>query len=206
MPRVVGGVRAGSRGHIYALDAAGQRLHSLNGGGQPLRPRPVGALYLDHALAVTEVYVQLVLAERNSELRLERFVGEPACWRTFHGVGGARQTLKADAYSIVRLGEYEDHWFLEVDRGTQTAATLAAKTTVYRRYWQTGTEQARNDGLFPKVIWLVPDEPRAGVMQAVIRRQPAEAQELFAVALLRDAVARMRQGAGPCRRCRATPF
>jgi len=195
MTRVVGGVRAGSRGHVYALDAAGQRLVNLSHGGPPRRPQPVGAPYLDHALAITEVYVQLVIAERTGALRLGRFVGEPGAWRTFYGVGGARVMLKPDAYIVLQLGGYEDHWFLEVDRGTESAATLARKANVYREYWRTGTEQARNHDLFPRVLWLVPDEARAGVLRAVFRRQPADVAAIFDVAVQAKAVERLLEGA-----------
>jgi hypothetical protein len=196
MSRVVGGVRAGSRGHVYALDAAGQRLVSLSYGGRPRRPWPVGTPYLAHALAISEVYVQLVLAERTGALRLGRFVGEPGAWRTFYGVGGARATLKPDAYVVLQLGGYEDHWFLEVDRGTESAATLARKAKVYREYWRTGTEQVHNNGLFPRVLWLVPDEARAEVLRAVFRRQPADIAEIFDVVVQGKELAWLLRGAG----------
>jgi hypothetical protein len=195
LPRVIGGVRAGSRGHVYALDAAGQRLAALHGGGRPRRPRPVGAPYLDHSLAVTEIYTQLVLAERAGKLRLERFHGEPKAWRTFYGAGGVRVTLKPDANVVLQIDDYEDHWFLEVDRGTESAATIARKAVVYERYWRSGAEQAANSGLFPRVLWLVPDRARMGALTAVVERQPTDARSLFAVAIVDDAVMRLRRGA-----------
>jgi len=194
LPRVIGGVRAGSRGHVYALDAAGQRLADLGQRSRPRRPRPVGTAYLDHALAVAEVYVRVVLAERSGALRLVRFAGEPGAWRSFYGAGGAGVTLAPDAYLVTSVDGFEDHWFLELDLGTESAATLARKLAVYRGYWQSGTEQAARE-VFPKVLWLVPDESRAGVLAKVISRQPTEARALFAVALSEQAVARLRQGA-----------
>ena len=195
MPRVIGGVRAGSRGHVYALDAAGQRLADLARGRRPRRPRPVGRAYLDHALAVTEVYVRVVLAERSDQLRLLHFAGEPGAWRSFHAAGGARVTLAPDAYLVTSVDGFEDHWFLEVDLGTESAATLSRKLATYRGYWQSGTEQAAR-GVFPKVLWLVPDVQRGRVLSKVIARQPSEPQSLFTVAVYDEAVARLRQGAG----------
>jgi hypothetical protein len=152
-------------------------------------------MFLDHALAVTEVYIQLVLAERDHQLGVRRFVAEPGAWRTFLGRGGARVTLKPDAYAVVLVDGYEDHWFLEVDRGTESAAALARKFEVYRSYWQSGTEQARHEDLFPRVLWLVPDTARAEVIRQVIRRVPENARGLFEVALLANAVARLKTGA-----------
>jgi hypothetical protein len=196
LPRVVGGPRAGSMGHVYALDVAGQRLADLATGARPGRPWPLGAGFLAHSLAVTDVYVRLVLAERAGSLRLARFVGEPGSWRTFIGPGGGRLVLKPDAYAVVLVGGYEDHWFLELDLGTESAPTLSRKCNVYRGYRRSGAEQARID-VFPRVLWLVPDERRAEVVRRVIRRQPGDSVEMFDVALSDAVVERVLQGAAP---------
>jgi hypothetical protein len=194
LPRVIGGVRAGSRGHVYALDAAGQRLADLARSGRPRRPGPVGRTHLDHALTVTQTYVQAVQADRIGQLHLRRFTGEPGAWRTFYGAGGARLTLAPDAYLITAVDGYEDHWFLEIDLNTESAATLTRKLGVYRAYWQSGNEQAAHN-IFPKVLWVVPDEMRAETLRQVIDRQPAPARSLFAVAQLDEFVTRLREGA-----------
>ena len=142
----------------------------------------------------TEVYARVVLAERGGTLRVLRFVGEPGAWRTFYGAGGGRITLRPDGYVVLAVDGFEDHWFLEVDRGTESAATLARKLGIYRGYWQSGTEQARHD-VFPKVLWLVQDAARVEVIEGVIARQPTETRSLFVVALQEAAVARLCQGA-----------
>src|SRR2546429_3192581 len=59
LPRTVGGVRAGSAGHVYTLDAAGLRLVTKTTGRRP-RAWNVGLPFLAHSLAVTELYVRLV--------------------------------------------------------------------------------------------------------------------------------------------------
>ncbi len=194
LPRVVGGVRAGSTGYVYTLDVAGQRLMRPDH-DRSQRPWSVGRAFLDHSLAVTEVYVQLALAQRDGRLRLADFSTEPTCWRRFHGQGGVRLVLKPDAAARLVLGQYEDRWFLEVDRGTESSTAIARKCELYRRYWQAGVEQARM-GVFPKVLWLVPDERRHAVVVDVLGRQPAEAWPLFASALFNDAVQRLLRGAG----------
>jgi hypothetical protein len=195
LPRVVGGASAGSTGYVYVLDIAGQRLARPNH-TRPQRPWSVGSAFLDHSLAVTELYIQLVEAERAGRLRLEDFATEPACWRYFHGPGGARLVLKPDAVLRLVLGRYEDRWWIEVDRGTESRTALAHKCDLYRQYWQSGGEQSRGGGVFPRVLWLVPDEDRQSAMTGVIGRQPAYAWPLFAVAQSTDAVARLLRGAG----------
>jgi len=194
LPRVVGGVRADSTGYVYALDVAGTRL-VRPGRERPQRPWSVGRAFLDHSLAVTDLYVRLTEAERAGRLHLADFVTEPGCWRRFHGPGGARLVLKPDAALRLRLGRYEDRWWLEADCGTESRTTLARKCEVYRRYWQAGVEQART-GVFPRVLWLVPNEQRQGVLVDVIARQPEDARPLFVVAPFASAIDRLVQGAG----------
>jgi hypothetical protein len=194
LPRTVGGGQAGSSGYVYALDVAGQRLADLAGGGGQRRPWALGTRFLAHSLAITDIYVRLVLAERSGDLRVARFVGEPASWRTFFGPGGGRLVLKPDAYTVLLVGGYEDHWFLEIDLNTEHAPAIGRKCATYRGYWRSGSEEART-GVFPRVLWLVPDERRSAVVRQVIRRQTSEAAELFDVALLDAVVERVLRGA-----------
>lgn len=195
LPRIVGGVRAGSTGYVYALDVAGLRLVRPDH-ERPQRPWSVGRAFLDHSLSVTEFYVQLTEADRTGRLHLAEFTTEPACWRPFHGPGGGRLILKPDAAARLLIGRYEDRWWIEVDRATESRTALTRKCDLYRRYWQTGIEQARAGGVFPKVLWLVPDEHRRAVLVHVIGRQPTFAWPLFAVALQSGAVERLLRGAG----------
>lgn len=189
LPRTVGGVRAGSGGYVYALDTAGARLIAPQ--DRQRRPRPdVSTTFLAHSLAVTELYVRLVEARHLQRLELLDFTAEPGCWRSFSGPGGGRVTLKPDAYACIELGQYEDRWFIEVDRSTESTTTLRRKCDVYRRYWQTGTEQERS-GIFPRVLWLVPDQHRQAVLVDVFGRQPAEAWPLFTVAVFDEAACRI---------------
>jgi hypothetical protein len=143
---------------------------------------------------VTELYSQLVETERSGRLRLAEFAAEPACWRRFHGPGGARLVLKPDAVLGLVLGRYEDRWWIEADRGTESRTALARKCDLYRHYWQAGVEQART-GVYPRLLWLVPDRHRQAVLADVIGRQPADARPLFAVETFTDAVDRLLRGA-----------
>jgi hypothetical protein len=190
LDRRVGGVRAGSDGFVYALDNAGAHLARLKA-KHPRRsiqgPVTPGAMFTRHVLAVSELHVRLVEAERAGFGELLAFETEPTCWRSFAGRGGGRVTLKPDVY--VRLGSdaFEDSWFIEVDLGTESSATLDRKLDVYRTYWRSGREQERH-GVFPRVLWLVPDERRYAIVSDACARQPAEAWPMFMVTLYDDAV------------------
>jgi len=197
LARRVGGVRAGSAGATFALGTLGQRLTDGTGparGYRVERPWTPGAAFVGHAIAVTEVVVRLVEAERQGRLALAAYQGEPECWRRFLGPGGAPETLKPDLYLQVAVGAFVDFWFIEVDRDTESVRALQRKCEQYRRYWSSGQEQHRR-GVFPRVLFVVPHAARHAEVVDVLGRQPAENWPLFAVCLAADVVERIAQGA-----------
>ncbi len=189
LERRIGGGPRGSSEAVYALDTAGQRLASACGpaGGRRLRrPWTPGSQFLAHALAVAELYVGLRERERSGHGDLLAFDAEPLCWRRFTGVGGVAVWLKPDAFVRWGAGDLEHLSFVEVDRATASAPTVARKLDLYRRYWQSGREQERF-GAFPRVVLLTPDEARRDALTATVR-QPSEARSLYRVGLYEDAV------------------
>jgi len=167
--RSVGGARAGSAGWIYALDIVGQSLVGNGGpaGGVRLRrPWTPGVRFLDHALAVSEVYAGLVELSRAGRFELAAFEAEPECWRSYEPIGGPA-VLKPDAYARLGFAGYEDSYFIEVDRGTESPRTLELKAEAYLAYYNSGEEQHQR-GVFPRVLWLVPDQPRAQVVRDAV--------------------------------------
>ena len=52
---------------------------------------------------------------------------EPACWRRYTGSGGAPEILRPDLYVVTASGDFEDCWFLEIDRGTESPAAISAQ-------------------------------------------------------------------------------
>jgi hypothetical protein len=189
LERRIGGGRGGSSQAIFTLDTAGSRLSSACGpaGGRRLRrPWTPGNQFLAHAVQVTELYVALSERARAGGGEVLAFDAEPLCWRRFTGSGGAAVWLKPDAFVRFGAGEYEHLSFVEVDRATASAPTVARKLDVYRRYWQTGREQERF-GAFGRVLLLAPHEARRAVLADAIKRQPTDARPLFRAGLHEDA-------------------
>lgn len=189
LERRVGGVRAGSAGLVYVLGLTGQRaLPFLTAGaglepdGRARRPWTPGALFLGHALAVSELYVQLVEAERSGLLTLADYRSEPAAWFP-SGMGGL---MKPDAYALLRLGSVEDSWAIEVDQATESLPTLRRKLLAYVDFAHAG--QVGPDGVTPRVLVTVPHEQRLAGVQRVIAELPEPAPRLFRVALFERAV------------------
>jgi hypothetical protein len=179
LERRIGGQRSGSEGFVYALDVAGQRLTS--GPGAKLRyPWTPGNHHLRHALAVSELYVAIRETEAHSDIRMERFDAEPRSWRFYRGPGGSSSVLKPDAYLIMASSGYDDSWFIEMDRSTEPLTVITAKARAYCRYWQSGREQSR-EGVFPTVLWVVPDDQRRTAVINALASIPAEHWQLFRV-------------------------
>jgi hypothetical protein len=187
LSRRVGGERAGSASTTYAVGRAGQYLQ---GSGRRVRAAHTpGARYLAHRLAVAQLYVELEAASRTGAKAVEllTFEPEPECWRPYMVGFGARQVLKPDAFLQLARGDYELSWFIEQDMATEALSTVKAKAARYHEYFRTGTEQAAR-GVFPRVLWIVPDPGRAEAAREALAQLPADAHRLFAVAATADAL------------------
>jgi hypothetical protein len=183
--RRVGGTVRGSEGYRYRLGPNGQRLAQtweLLPAGRARQPVEPGERFLRHRLAVSELYVRLVEAERRGELVVRSFETEPASWRTFSAPFGGTRTLKPDAFFQMSLDDELDLlWFAEVDLGSVSQTTRATQAEAYRRYWQSGPD------LMPRVLWITLDVATAERAAAAIRPE-AEPRGLFVVCTLDQAM------------------
>jgi hypothetical protein len=179
LERRVGGVRAGSAGLTYALGVAGQHVVPLLTDEQsvkrPRHPWTPSPLFLAHTLAVAELYVQLVEAARTGTLALVTYQTVPASWVP----DGLGDWLKPDAYAIVRMGEVEDSWWIEIDRATESLPTIKRKLRTYLDFVHRG--QLGPDGVVPRVLITVPDDKpkRQSDIRDLLARLPEPADKLF---------------------------
>jgi len=185
--RRVGGKKAGSDSYVYALDVVGQRIVDSEPRRQWRKPWTPSIRTLAHALAVSELYVRLTEAERRGELELLQFAAEPFCWRSFVGPGGARLVLKPDAHVVIGVGDSEQHAWIEVDRNTESLAWITEKAKAYARYYWTGKEQSRFD-VFPRCLWIAPDQQRAEGLTQALSRLPADQWQLHHVTTTNNAL------------------
>lgn len=191
--RRIGGAAAGSEGWVYSLDVVGHRLRERP--GRPRRPRTPGLTFLAHTVAITECYVQLREVEHQGQIELQDFETEPRCWRSFTGPGGTRHILKPDATVVVGTGPFIDHWYLEIDRATENPQRVADKAAEYVAHYHSGREQALRE-VYPKVLWVVPDERRKERLVAVLGAQRPENWRLFQVCTEDQFKATIAAGAG----------
>ena len=190
LERRIGGVRAGSSGHIYTLAPAGRRLLAHWNDQERPSNRGVhepGLHFVEHTLQIAELHVRLHEAHRHGVIELLGFEGEPRAWRSYTTATGSAITLKPDAYVRLGVGEWEERCFVEVDLATEGRGALARKMRSYGDYYKTGREQAV-DGVFPRVVWLTTTPSRARLITKTGDEQ-ATVTGLFTVALLDDAIA-----------------
>jgi hypothetical protein len=193
LQRRVGGVRAGSASFIYGLSPLGARLlhHSTR-----RRSQEPSLTHLAHVLSVSELIVRLHEAARGDHLELLDVQAEPDCWRPIVAPHGGRILLKPDLRLTLGVGEHELHWFVEIDRGSEHRPVLLKKCNVYVQAWRDGREGA-TVGVFPRVLWVVPDQPRADVMQSVSTGVSGAPAGLFMVATEADAIEALTGIGGP---------
>jgi hypothetical protein len=177
LTRRIGGVRAGSASFVFGLGPVGQRVLALDGPRR--RAYEPTERFVDHTLAIAQVVVEATLAARQGLLEVLACQSEPRCWRQFVGLGG-RQTVRPDAFLSLGVGAYELHWFIEVDRASESLPTVLSKCRLYAEYYQSGQEQAKH-GVFPRVCWVTPDEARAERLRQAIARDRTLPALLFVV-------------------------
>lgn len=126
---------------------------------------------------------------------LIHFETEPWCWRQYFGPGGAPKVLRPDAFVITASGEWEDRWYLEVDRGTEAPSRIRTKSLSYISYWQSGKEQAVAE-IFPRVLFVTHADARMDQIVSTLSELPAEHWQLFQVTTMSSFAETIQSGAG----------
>lgn len=178
LDRRVGGVRGGSSGFIYCLTETGQRVLELHGPRRRFR-EPTSA-FVAHTLAVAQLVVDLHQAHRAGRLEILALQAEPACWRHYGSLAGT-QHVRPDLFVALGVGEYEHHWFVEIDLGSETLSRRISKCRQYEAYYRSGIEQATHD-LFPRILWAMPSQSLADQLAKRIQRTGQLNASLFATA------------------------
>ena len=182
LDRRIGGVRAGSGSYVWALTPAGFRLIQLNSAGQKIHRqyREPSPAFLEHTLLISEAWLQLreICARHSMTLADVQF--EPSCWRYYALRLGKQLILKPDMYAVTQSGGYEDHWFIEIDRDTETVARVLEKCERYIHYLHAGEAQKQH-GVFPYVVWIVPEVKRKNSITKHIRNQYPRGPDIFIV-------------------------
>ena len=182
LERRVGGWQGGSAVTIWAATTRGQRLVAAEGEEVPRRQRPreVSTTFLDHLLAITEVRTSIEEAVRQEADTEAVVVLEPECWRTALSPSGQVQVLRPDLAVTITSPAYEDRYLVEVDRATENPGRVIATCWRYQEH-QAASSQAGDGGVFPLVVWLVPNDRRRHRLERVIAHSTGLLRDLFRV-------------------------
>lgn len=178
LERRIGGWQGGSSASIWALTTRG--LRALTGQTLRLRNQAVSTSFLAHLLAITETRTIIDETVRHLPGTTARISTEPDCWRHYLGTGGQTVTVRPDLFVVVTGPDYQDHYFIEVDRDTENPARVISACHRCQAYYATGAEQ-RHTGVFPITLWVVPHDVRREQLWHYITEQPDLDSRLFAV-------------------------
>ena len=185
-PRKIGGWTRGSSSYIWSLTYKGwKKLKEINS-SISLRFRnrvDFSQNHVEHTLAITEIFVELKELERLGKIKLEEFHYEPKSWRYYSDIGDSSLVLKPDAFAKITVGEYEDFYFFELDRSSESLTRIVNTCKKYIHYYNTGIEQRVND-IFPFVLWIVPDERRKENISNAIHLRLNNFWQIFQVVTL----------------------
>ena len=184
LERRVGGWQGGSAVTIWAATTRGHRLVAVENGEDEevprrQRPREVSTTFLDHLLAITEVRTSIEEAVRQEADTEAAVALEPECWRTALSPSGQVQVLRSDLAVTITSPAYEDRYLVEVDRATENPGRVIATCWRYQEH-QAASSQA-SDGVFPLVVWLVPNDRRRHRLERAIAHSTGLLRELFRV-------------------------
>jgi len=183
LERRIGGARAGSAGFVWYIGAAGERiLQSLDPPVVSGRRnyREPSRHFVEHTLAISELAVRTIEAERQGGLEVLEVQAEPASWQQSLSRFGTALTLKPDLLLVTASGDYEHHWFIEVDMASEHMPVIMRQCASYEAFRATGRYQATH-GLFPAVLWVVPGSVRAEAIRAAVAATAGLDPALFQV-------------------------
>lgn len=178
--RRIGGPHHGSSTTIWQLAPAGERfLRALGGGPDRRKFGTPGAVFISHTLAVADAAITVLEHTRAGRYEVLELETEPDFWRSFQA-GGSALMLKPDLLIVTADAQTETHTFVEVDLGTEHLPAIRRKCDLYQRAYRDGSEE-RTRGLFPAVVWIVPDDKRAASLHAGIAADKTLDPDLFTV-------------------------
>lgn len=191
--RRIGGIRAGSASYIYSIGAEGARLVSDKRVHYYIQDP--SDYFMEHTLALTELYVSLYEQSRNGKFEILEIQTEPSCWRTFTTLVSGKLSLRSDMFVRLGVGTEELSYFIEMDRGTSHSPSLLNKLRTYESYYLSGKEQMLT-GVFPQVLWVVLNNKRKTMLEAICNELNQRIPNICKVVALGDEIEAM-TGAEP---------
>lgn len=191
LPRRVGGFyrekNGGSSESVWYLTDVGYKVLRLKKPKLPpgrKRPPAPNVLFLEHQLMITEVATYFREMELSQKIEQLNFEFEPNCWRGFLNAGEP-VSLKPDLFAKLVNTGYDEAYFIEVDRATESVQKIFKKCQTYVSYFNTGIEE-KTTGLTPYIVWVVPNHKRQEQIEKMLREKLPEVSVLFTVIMAEE--------------------
>ncbi|MCU1580043.1 MAG: hypothetical protein JWP19_2247 [Rhodoglobus sp.] len=180
LERRVGGPQRGSAAALWQLGPRGIEALRPDAIKRGKVREPTSGLFVHHTTEVAEAAVEIIERAQTSGLDLLKLNPEQHAWVQFLGQHGQAEWLRPDLYVVAASQDYEQHTFLEVDRATEHGPQILRKCHVYARFAAVGAAE-RFAGLMPRVLWVVPDKRRQGLVRRLIDGDAQLPEGLFVV-------------------------
>ncbi|AZZ51410.1 replication-relaxation family protein [Rathayibacter festucae] len=164
--RMIGGTGAGSGQYVYQLGSVGWRLAGKDG-----RYAPSKAVN-HHTMAIVDAYIEVLRRAVAPRYRFDMVETEPDSHRTIGSV-----VVRPDLYfQISDMFEQEyRHWWLEVDRGTESRTKITQKLVAYV------AAKRASKAFIPSVLFVAQDDRRARELRWMLEQYEHNDPELFLV-------------------------
>ena len=139
----------GNRMHVFQIGREGRKLYDVG-------RRGISRVVNYHALAIADVYISLLEAERAGQATIFAYATEPDSHIEFGSV-----YLKPDLYVDVGLkanGKRRAFW-VEVDLGSERQKQVMEQITAYKMAFDASGDYPLP--LYPRVVFLAVDDERA---------------------------------------------
>ena len=177
--RIFKPVSFGASQAIYAIDKHGARLviqelgipHSqIN--WKP-KQRPVELMFLEHTLAIAEVYINLaqwIQKKPDTDLLFWKRESKELTDRVSDPEGKLKHlSIAPDAFFGIQTPAGKSYFFIEVDMGTMALTRYRRKIIAYRQYWKTGKYSQVYGFKSFRVITIALSEQRLANLEQVAR-------------------------------------
>lgn len=166
-----GGRQGGRNVNVYNLGAQGWPIF-MEG------RRKVSRVVSAHRLAIADVYIQLVQAQRDKQLKVVAYATEPD---SHLELGGAY--LKPDLYVDLIIRQPDDSGiakplWIEVDLGTERQKQLLEQVAAYKAAWHARADYPLDR--YPGVLFVATSDDRAREITYWLKRA-GEAADMFGV-------------------------
>ena len=170
-------VYAGSSPTLYVFDRKGADLLRTHLGMDDLvwynSSKDLKTEFLEHTTAINDVRIAITLASQAAAYELCKWVGENELKAAYDRVPVRSKSGKVQAVSLIPDGYFVlktpkgyAHFFLEVDRGTETIGRFKTKIAAYMIYYQNGAYERRYMTKSMRVISVMTGKKRLGNLKA----------------------------------------